>query len=218
MDPHSKLIISLVQSHERNQDAANRLLTDFAARTQRIVPRLITTDEHAAYKTAILTVYGQDHRPRRRRKVGRKRKMIKVCPLGLTYATVHKTRQRGRVVEVEPRLVLGKLDGLATALAASAASQQVNTSFVERLNGTARHFNARKRRKTYAFSKQMTEHEALSWLMVTRYNFCWPHRMLRVQIGEQTYQRRSPAMAAGIADHIWTVAEWLTRPIHARAS
>lgn len=213
MDPTSKLIISLVQTHERDQDAANRLLADFAVRTQRAVPRLLTTDEHAAYKTAILTVYGLDHRPRRRRKVGRKRKLIKVCPPGLTYATVHKTRQRGRVVEVEARLVLGKPDGLTTALAASETSQQVNTSFVERLNGTARHFNARKRRKTYAFSKQMTEHEAMSWLMVTHYNFCWLHRMLRVPLGDRRYRRRSPAMAAGLTDHVWTVAEWLRRPV-----
>lgn len=218
MDPTSKLIIALVQTHERDQEAANRLLADFAARTQRAIPRLLTTDEHAAYKTAILTVYGLDHRPRRRRKVGRKRKMIKICPPGLTYATVHKTRQRGRVVEIEPRLVLGKPEGLMTALAASGASQQVNTSFVERLNGTARHFNARKRRKTYAFSKQMPEHEALSWLMVTHYNYCWPHRMLRVPLGDRCYRKRSPAMAAGLTDHIWTVAEWLKHPVRQQVS
>lgn len=218
MDPQSKLVVSLVQAHERNQDACNRLVADFAARTRGAVPQLLTTDEHAAYKTAILTVYGWDHRPRRRVKRGRKRKMIKICPPGLTYATVHKTRQRGRVVEVEPRLVLGKPDGLTAALAASTSSRQVNTSFVERLNGTARHFNARKHRKTYAFSKKMAEHGALSWLTVTHYNFCWPHRMLRIPLGDRRYRQRSPALAAGLTDHIWTTAEWLTRPVHAHVS
>ncbi|MBF0136991.1 MAG: helix-turn-helix domain-containing protein [Magnetococcales bacterium] len=54
----------------------------------------------------------------------------------------------------------------------SPCSGTINTAFVERYNGSSRHFNAMKQRKTYSFSKQYKEHEAMSWLMVTHYNFC----------------------------------------------
>ena len=59
----------------------------------------------------------------------------KVPPAGLTYATVHKTRVRGRVVRVEQRIIFGTAVGVAAALAGSASSRAVNTSFVERQNG-----------------------------------------------------------------------------------
>jgi hypothetical protein len=37
-------------------------------------------------------------------------------------------------------------------------------------------------------------------------------RTLRVPVGEQEYQQRTPAMAAGLTDHIWTIREWATYP------
>jgi hypothetical protein len=44
------------------------------------------------------------------------------------------------------------------------------------------------------------------------YNFCWPVRTLRERVGEGAYRKRTPAMAAGLADHVWSLQEWLTRP------
>jgi hypothetical protein len=131
----------------------------------------------------------------------------------MVYATVKKTREKGRVVHVRTEVVLGTEEDLATALGASTCSKTINTSFVERNNGTARHFNPRKQRDTYCFSKQLTEHIAMSWLMVTHYNFCWANRTLRVRIGKQRYTRRSPAMAAGIVHHVWTVDEMLSHQV-----
>ncbi len=50
----------------------------------------------------------------------------------------------------------------------------------------------------------------MSWLMVTHYNFCWQPRTLRVPIGNRRYRHRTPAMAAGLADHSWSVMELLS--------
>jgi IS1 family transposase len=213
VDPATKLIVSLVQGPSRDQETCDELVEDFAARTGHKPPDLTTTDEHAPYKKALLKTYGKEYRPRRRAKVGRKRKPKKRWPGGATYATVKKTRKKGRVVLVRRELVLGTEEDLVAALEASPCSKTINTSFVERSNGTSRHFNSRKQRDTCAFSKQLVEHKAMSWLVLTHYNFCWKHRMLRVSLGGQRYTQRSPAVAAGIVDHIWTVEELLTRQV-----
>jgi hypothetical protein len=103
------------------------------------------------------------------------------------------------------------------ALERSGASRTINTSFVERHHLTDRHHNARKSRarksrKTYRFSKDWRMHEAMTSLTLYSYNFCWPVRTLRERIGEGTYRKKTPAMAAGLTDHVWSLQEWLTRP------
>ena len=82
---------------------------------------------------------------------------------GLNYATVHKTRKKGRVVKVTTRVIFGTAVTVAAALGASAASRTVNTAFVERHNGTDRNRNARKVRKTYCFSKDWWIHRAATF-------------------------------------------------------
>jgi hypothetical protein len=94
----------------------------------------------------------------------------------------------------------------------SRASRAINTSFVERQNGTDRHRNARKARKTYRFSKDWRHHEAVTYLTMYVYNFCWPVRTPRVKDEGGRWQRRSPAMAAELADHVWSLPEWLAFP------
>ena len=63
----------------------------------------------------------------------------------------------------------------------SRVSRAINTAFVERQNGTDRHRNARKARKTYRFSKDWRYHEAVTYLTLYSYNFCWPVRTLAVR-------------------------------------
>ena len=91
----------------------------------------------------------------------------------------------GRVVAVSQRLVLGSEGRLEQALEDSERSGTVNTSFVERYNGTQRHFNARKKRKAYTFSKELGFHEAATWLVVLWYNFGWCMRSLREKVQEE---------------------------------
>lgn len=56
-------------------------------------------------------------------------------PDGLTYATVHTTRVKGSVMEEEQRIIFGTSETVGAALAPSASSRAINTSFAERQNG-----------------------------------------------------------------------------------
>jgi hypothetical protein len=172
---------------------------------------LITSDEHRPYKEAVLQAYGEEatttpsglpvRAPR------------KVAPAWLCYATVHKVRRLGRVAEIVVRLIFGTAASLAAALLASAVSRAVNVSFLERQHLTDRHRNARKRRKTYCFSKDWRAHEAATYFSLYSYNYCWPVRTLRARSPDRPRQARTPAMAAGLTDHVWSLAEWLKFPV-----
>jgi hypothetical protein len=134
------------------------------------------------------------------------------APADLTYATVAKEREKGRVVAIVTAVVLGTWQAVAAALARSGVSRTINTSFVERQHGTDRQRNARKARRTYRFSKDWRVHEAMSYFTMSSSNFCWPVRTLRERDGEGAWRKRTPAMAAGLADHVWSLKEWLTFP------
>jgi len=145
-------------------------------------------------------------------KPGRPKAPYKVAPLELPYAPGHKTREKGRVVKGDCRVVFGTVLGVLRALAQSVVSKAINTAFVERHNGTDRNRNARKLRKSYCFSKNWQGHEALTYFTLYNYNFCWPVRPLRVRDVDGHWRQRTPAMAAGLSDHAWTLFEWLIFP------
>ena len=117
---------------------------------------------------------------------------------------MHKERAQDRVVAIERRLVAGTESGLQAALDASTVSVTINTSFVERQHGTDRGRNARKARKTYRFSKDWRVHEAMTYYTLYSYNFCWAVRTLRQRNEHGVWEQRTPAMAAGLTDHVWT--------------
>jgi hypothetical protein len=94
----------------------------------------------------------------------------------------------------------------------SPASRAINTAFVERQTGTDRHRNAREARKTDRFSKGWRNHEAVTDLSLSSYNVCGPVRTLAVKDDEGRRVERSPAMAAGLTDHVWSMSEGLSRP------
>jgi hypothetical protein len=130
----------------------------------------------------------------------------------LTYATVEKRRQRGRAVEILVHLIFGTMAALAKALGLSRASRRVNVSFLERYHATDRHKNARKVRKTYTFSKDWRVHESMTDFTMYSDNFCWAVRTLADRDEGGRVRKKSPAMAAGLADHVWTMREWITMP------
>ena len=99
---------------------------------------LITTDEYAVYQTQILEAYGTQIVPPRTGKRGRPASAYKVAPPDLKYAVVHKTRENGRVVKIDYRVVFGTVVTVLAALAVSTVSKAINTAFVERHNGTDR--------------------------------------------------------------------------------
>jgi IS1 family transposase len=211
LDPESRLVVSLVVG-KRTEEATHELVRDFHQRTSGRVMRLMTSDEYAVYPTAILATYGQVVTPPRTGLRGRPRKPYTVMPPEVTYATVHKVRENNRVVDVSTRLVFGTLVAVALALLASAVSRVVNTCFVERHNGTDRNRCSRKVRKSYAFSKDWDMHRAATMFSYFSYNFCWAVRTLRARGADGRWCKRTPAMAAGLTDHVWTLVEWLKYP------
>src|SRR5262249_13002053 len=133
-------------------------------------------------------------------------------PDGVVYATVHQHREGGRVIAVEARQGFRTPEALEGGLGEPAASHRVNPSLVERPNATDRGRNARKARTTYRFSKDWQVHEAMTYLTLYSYNFCWCVRTLRRKDERGHWQQRSPALAAGLTDHVWTWREGVTRP------
>jgi hypothetical protein len=133
--------------------------------------------------------------------------------LYVSFSALHKTRHKERVVHVELRIVFGEEDAIRAALEASPVSTTINTAFVERHHGTDRNRNGRKVRKTACFSKDWQVHNAITYITMYSYNFCWPVRTLSVRQTAGGWQQRTPAMAAGLADHVWSLTEWLTFPV-----
>ncbi len=211
LDPEHRLVLSVVPGR-RTTESAQAVVTDTRRRTGGRAMRLITTDEYPAYEAAILDAYGVTVTPPRTGKPGRPKAPYKVPAPDLRYATVVETRQKGRVGKVDFRVVFGSELSVRAALMCSTVSRAINTAFVERQNGTDRHRNARKGRKTYRFSKDWRFHEAGTYFSLYSYNFCWPVRTLRVKGERGRWQERTPAMAAGLTDHVWPMSEWLTWP------
>jgi hypothetical protein len=206
LDPDSRLVLSVFVG-KRLADNAEMLLEDVKSRLA-VVPELISSDEWPGYPEVIREVFGIEVTPARTGKPGRPAGPRKEIPRGLNYATVHKRREKGRVVQVLTRVVMGAL-GVVLALLGGG---KISTSYLERHNGTDRHRNARKGRKTYRFSKDFLMHEALTHFTMYSYNFCWPVRTLRKEVGPRRYRQQTPAMVAGLTDHVWSLREWLAFP------
>lgn len=210
-DSEHRLVLSTVPG-KRSAAKVAVLVDDVHRRLNGRASRLITTDEYAPYKGAILNAFGDKVTPPRTGKPGRPKAPYKITLADLNYATVHKKREKSRVVDITFNVVFGTAASVASALAASAVSKQINTAFIERQNGTDRNRNSRKVRKTYCFSKDWDVHEAVGYFTLYSYNFCWPVRTLSQKNKHGRSQPRTPAMAAGLTDHVWTLAEWLSLP------
>jgi IS1 family transposase len=212
LDPEHRLVVSVVPG-KRTRRNVEALVADFKERTEGRPMNLITSDEHKPYQQAILRAYGEEIVPERTGKPGRPRASHYEPSPDLKYATVHKTRKDGRVVNIAFRVIFGTVAAVMAALELSKVSKKINTAFVERQNGTDRGRNSRKTRKTYCFSKDWDMHNAVTYLTMYTYNFCWPVRTLRTLGPDGQWIPRSPAMAAGLTDHVWSIQEWLTYPV-----
>jgi IS1 family transposase len=130
-------------------------------------------------------------------------------PLGVPQAlqltqTVKQRDARGRLLAIEIRAALG------TRVAAP------GTVHVERLNGALRDRLNALTRKTHAFAKTDASWDALLGVQVFEHNWLRPHPALctpSVTTGRR-YDRRTPAMALHLTDHVWTWQEFLTTPVH----
>jgi IS1 family transposase len=150
----------------------------------------------------ILQMYprtGKRGRPRRDKLVA--------CPK-LRYAQVVKERdERHRVIRVFKRCRYGDIP-----------LHKISTVYIERHNLTLRHENRRLTRKTIAFSKKVEGLWDQLFLYQGYYNFVRPHRGLkrRIPAGNHTlqkWQRRTPALAAKLTDHVWSLREFMTKKV-----
>jgi IS1 family transposase len=211
LDAESRLVLAVVPG-ARDAEAVEEVVGEVQKRTAGQVMGLLTSDDYPAYETALLEAYGQEVTTTPSGRESRRMEPAKKPPPGLNYATVEKRRVKGRVIEVITRVVFGTMASVLAALARSAVSRSINVSFLERQNATDRHHNARKVRKTYTFSKDWRVHEAMTYFTMYSYNFCWSVRTLNKRDDQGHWRRRTPAMAAGLADHVWTMREWVTMP------
>src|SRR5215470_3915556 len=122
-------------------------------------------------------------------------------------AQVVKRYERRRVVETERRIVEGTPARVETLRHRSQGHGVINTAYIERLNATFRQRLAPLARRCRALARHtLTLHEGM-FLVGTAYNFCTPHESL------SQAQKTTPAMAAGITDHCWTMHELLSFPV-----
>ena len=114
--------------------------------------------------------------------------------------------ERGRVNGIKLRVRFGKKSEVIALLGKS-------TAYIERSNLTSRLFNGRQVRKTLAFSKDVAAYRAAAAWEDGYYNLVRPHKSLRLPVADGSPRKwlpRTPAMAAELTDHIWTVKELLT--------
>ncbi len=174
---------------------------------------LFLTDGFKEYATALLTHCGQWVQPPRRQDQGPHPKPRWMPLPQLLYAQVVKTVRRRRLVRVRHRVVFGTLETVNAVLAPLGC--QINTAFIERLNLTIRqHMAAVGRRVTTLCKGEAGLRQQLA-LYHMYYNFCLPHTSLRqpLPLPEPTngtgsakrWRPQTPAMAAGLTDHVWTL-------------
>jgi IS1 family transposase len=219
-EPILKIIPAFVVG-KRVQENANLLIAQTAAVSDGHIP-FFTSDDLPHYATALLAQYGVlETVVRRPGQRGPLRQPRHLPPPDLLYAIVVKRREKGRVVEVSQRVVFGSEAQVRACLAASPVSQHINTSHVERDNLTMRQGSQRLTRKTLGFSKELPWLERQLRLAFTYYHFVLPHEGLKRPLdpaiptkgahgSPKRWQPCTPAMAAGVTDHVWTMEELLS--------
>ncbi len=216
MDPVSKLWLATVVG-DRSLACAQLLIHAVVLILAPGCVPLFLSDQWSPYATALLTHFGCWAEVARRSKYGPAPKPRWQPLPHLNYAQVVKRRVGGRVVEVTQRVVFGSAEAIAGVL--GQAGQRINTAFVERLNLTLRQHLSMLGRKVLSFAKTPEGLGQQLSLGRAYYNFCLPHLSLRLLLprplptkgsgSPKRWQERTPAMAAGLTDHVWSVPEWL---------
>jgi hypothetical protein len=202
-------------SHDRSEPEARAFLAKFKARTDGRAP-FFTSDELPAYVSALIATYSTPEPPPVRRGPGRPRKEPRrVVDPDLRYAQVHKVCEGGHVVEVKRQILFGPEADLIRIMQTDGCGSRINTAYVERDNLTSRQNNGRLVRKTLSHSKRKDSLQHHLDFEDAVYNLVRPHSALRLRLRRPTahgrlWTPRTPAMAAGLTNHIWTLEELLS--------
>jgi IS1 family transposase len=212
MAPESKLLLA-IDVGERTLALAQRVVHQVVQVLAPDCAPLFLTDGFREYLTALLTHYGHWVQPLRRQDKGPYPKPRWLPLPQLLYAQVVKTMRRRRLVHVQHRVVFGTLAAVQQVLAA--CGWQINTAFVERINLTIRQHVAAVGRRVTTLCKGEDGVRQQLVLYQTYYNFCLPHASLRQPLPQpvptngsgsaKIWQSRTPAMAAGLTDHVWSL-------------
>ncbi len=216
MDPESKLLL-VMDVGPRTLAMAQRVVHHVTEILAPACGPLWVTDGLKDYGTALLTHFGDWMQPERRQAKGPRPK-ARWRPLPqLLYAQVVKSYRRRRIVAVKHRVVFGTMARVKQVLAAR--GWQINTAFVERLNLDIRQRVAAVGRRVNTLCQGADGLRQQLAVFQTYHNFVLPHASLRQPLltPEATHGRGSarlgrpctPAMAAGLTDHVWSLQEVL---------
>lgn len=170
-------------------------------------PPLLLVDDHRPDPAAILRAFGRVLHRRRRHGHGRRKHPALKPPPDLLVGVVHKLRDaKGRVRGVRTVARFGRRKDIRRRIRELGIGRAINTSYVERLNGILRGHQARLARRTQAVSRGAGPLQWALWIFRDLYNWAWAHGSLG---------GRTPAMAMGLTDRIWTVREYIRYPVHA---
>lgn len=120
-------------------------------------------------------------------------------------------REKGRIVEVLQRIIFGRQEEVLESLCAD-SNGRISTAYIERLNLTIRNSLARFVRRGMNCSKDLNIHSHAIDFFQAWYNFIKPHKSLRIEINQcrKRWEQRTPAMADGLTDRIWSLKDLLT--------
>ena len=198
----TRLWLGGVISPQRDRRLVERLLA-LVARSALVGPLLLAVDGFAAYVGAARRAF------RTKQASGRPGAPRLVPWPAVVIGQVVQQKVRRRVVGVVQRLAQGTTAHLAALVAATQGHGGLNTAYIERLNGTFRSRLASLARRTRRPVRDAGRLYTALYLLGTVYNFCTLHTSLTTTAGVQ----RTPAMAAGLTDHCWTMSELLHYPI-----
>ena len=202
MEVSSRLWLAGVVQTSRDHVLADRLLQQVRRCACGASRLLICVDGWAAYPNAILRAFVEW--VSESTQTGKQQMQVWSH---LVIGQVIKTQKKHRLVSVKHTLLRGDEQGLKQALEQSRGGTQINTAYIERLNGTVRERLASLTRKCRHASQRL---EAFQWgmyLIGCTYNLCWPHQELSKK--EHAGYACTPAMASGLTTHIWSVQELL---------
>ncbi len=185
------------------------MLQDLTARCRE--KPLFVSDELSHYATVLAEQFHEMVPSTPTGRPGRPKSPERVIDAGMDYATVHKTRKAGRVVQVDRHVVFGSELSVQARLEDS-PSQTINTSYVERSNLDWRLWDAHLTRKASTFARSFRWLRAKFAIVVTCYNLIRPHSTLS-RGHDRTFRAKTPAMAAKVTEHPWTFMELLRHPV-----
>lgn len=199
----TRLWLGGVVQFSRDRSLADRLMAQVRRCALCVRPLLILTDGWSAYPNSI----GRAFREKVKLTSGVGRACLQIWP-ELHIGTVIKRTEKKRVVEITRRMAYGLLSQAEQLLQRSRGGSVLNTAFIERLNGTFRERLASLTRKSRHGAHRLRALETGMYLIGCTYNFCFAHHELSKpgHLGSPC----TPAMAAGLTDHVWSLCELLS--------